>query len=90
MLAHNRRGDALRNFSQRIALAENQTVRVAVGIDKAGREHESTGVEDHVTLRSVDIAYCCNAVALESHATPHRGRTGAIDNARVGNQRIGE
>ena len=63
---------------------------MAVGIDEARCQHQPIGIDDVVRVTCRQIAQRCNAITAETHATQHRGRSRAIDNAGVGNQRIGE
>ena len=63
---------------------------MAVGIDKAWCQHQTVGIDDVVRVTWRQIAQRCYAVAAETHATQRRGRSRAIDNAGVDNQRIGE
>ena len=86
ILSDHHRGDALGNFGERCPVLQNQTVCMAVGVNKARGQDETAGVDDCVLRKRRHLAHGHNTTGLDSSAPQVAWAARAINNDRVGDQ----
>jgi hypothetical protein len=68
VLTHDDRSDPLAHYGQGVAVLEDVAVGMAVGVDEAGREHQSGAVHDPIVSPRLYCADFHDAVSLDPDA----------------------